>query len=53
MTKSLLNGIAELIVFDIESRGHRVYWTVNRAISIKRSVYYAMARGGTPVRTLF
>jgi hypothetical protein len=31
------------IGFDIESRGHRVYWPVNRTVSVKRNVYFGVA----------
>jgi hypothetical protein len=31
------------IGFDIESRGHRVYWVANQSVSDKRNVYFAVA----------
>jgi hypothetical protein len=31
------------IGFDIESRGHRVYWVANRSVSVEHNVYFAAA----------
>ncbi len=29
--------------FDVVSRGHRVYWPENQAVSVERNVYFAAA----------
>jgi transposase InsO family protein len=35
--------VGQWIGFDVESRGHRVYWPKNQTVSVERSVYFAAA----------